>query len=150
MPTYRYNGKGTFVDSLRRLKVEPGEEVATRYILDDIPGFERIDDLPEPYSDNTIDYTLAPGEEVEITKEQWEGLNSLVAYKIGDTDENNNSVAYLYIDQISNKTDNIIDNVSTVQIIYLNYRNIQKLILKAPETNSGNITIRVSIGMQKE
>jgi len=146
MPTYKYNGNATFINSLYGLRVEPGEIIKTRYILDNVTGFERIDDEPPPYSDYSEDYILNPGEKVEIYDDAFEGLNTITAFKIDDESNNKSNVAILYIDQESDKTDNIIDNNSYVTISEPLYRGIKKLILKAGEDNNGTITIRVSFG----
>ena len=146
MPTYKYSGKATFVNSMYNIRIEPGETISTRHILDNIDGFERISDDPPPYSDYTKDYTLTPGDIIELPHDMFEGLGSVAAFKIGDESKDGTNKAYMYIDSINNNTDNIIDDKSYVNIKFLNYRNIQKLILKADESNNGVIVVRVSFG----
>jgi len=146
MPKYRYTGKLPYINSMYGINVKPGEEIETRIILDDIDGFERIDDFPPPYSDFSTDYSLNPGDVVIIDKSVFEGMHQLGGYKIADESESGTNVAYLYIDSISDNTDNIIDNNSTVNIKGLSYRKIQKFILKADESNQGKITVRISFG----
>ena len=144
MPKYKFLGKGSFQDILKGIYVEEGGIVETRYLLDNNPLFERIDDNPPPYSDFSDDFTLNPGESIELKKEDYfEGLNTLVAYKVAGE---KSVKAYLYVDQESDKTDNILDDFSTVEMRLDSQRGIKKLILKADESNSGPITVRISFG----
>jgi len=146
MPTYKYNGRMSYMNSLKGIYAEPGDIIETRYILDNNPDFERISDEPYPYADYTIDYTLQPGQSVIIDKSMFEGLHQLVGFKIADESDDGTNKAYLYIDSVSDDTKNVIDSQSTVNIKGLMYRNIDKLILIADENNQGNITIRLSFG----
>ena len=146
MPKYKYIGQATFVSFLKGIKVEPGEEFETKYILDDYSDFIRVGDSPAPYSDRTLIFTLQPGDKITITKDMFNGMNTLTAYKVGDGDDKNSSIAYLYIDQESDETKNIIDNMSTVIIKRINCRNITRFILKADENNKAEIKVEVSFG----
>lgn len=144
MPKYRYIGKGPYRDTLRRLiDIEPGQEIETRYILDDNPLFERIADEPAPYSDFSDTYTLNPGESITIDKSVWEGNNTLVAYLLSST--NPTDKGYLYLDQETDETKSTIDTTTTVEI-RLDVRSVEKIILKADDSNTGAISIRVSFG----
>ncbi len=142
MPKYKIdpNLQATFVNHEYNIKGEPGSIIETDIFLPNYLPLELIDEnTPPAITDESFDITLPPNSEyiVNLTKYHKRIQISLISVQ-------NNDKAYIYLDDEKNHRV-VIDTVFPDYIKEFIYYTAYKVKIKASDTNTNNIVIRIHL-----
>lgn len=141
MPTYRVKPdlKATFISAEYNLRGNPGDLIEVEYFLPDYLPLELVDkNNPPAITDSSTDYTLSPNQEVIINLHKLHKRIQISLLNISD------DLCYIYLDDEENAHVVLSKELPDYAKEFI-YYHIMKIRIKAPQTNTSDIKIRVHL-----